>query len=318
MKRKRPAERQVDRKVPRISIGLPVHNGGRLLEQAIRCHLEQDYEDLELIISDNASTDDTQDICEEYARRDPRVRYYRNPENLGMVANFNRVFMLARGEYFKWAAHDDSCAPNHVSRCVELLDDTPTAVLCQSQATLVDEEGRVLQALMDRHDLCSPDPVRRFHHVLWKLKKVYILFGLIRRQQMAATPLLTQNVGSDRVLLASLSLMGELRQVPEPLFVLRDTWSARDAWDSATWAPENMGRPTLLYWRMANDHAAVVRRSDLSTAQKGLLLADITARYGVWDLPKLAYDLYLGAGEIVYRRPYKTRAASGGSWLRRW
>ena len=305
-------------RAPRVSIGMPVYNGGQMLEKALRCHLEQDFEDLELIVSDNASTDCTRELCEEFARNDARLRYHRSPENLGMVANFNRAFMLATGEYFRWAAHDDWCASTHVSRCVELLDQTPTAVLCQSQASLVDEEGRVLQETLEPHDLSSPDPVKRFHHILWRLKKVYPLFGLVRRRQMASTPLLTRNVGSDRVFLANLSLLGELRQVPEPLFVLRETWSARDTWDAATWAPENKGRPTLLYWRMASDFATVVRRSGLSRAQKGVLLADISARFGVRGAPELAYDLYLGAGEAIYGRPYKTRAASGGSWFRRW
>ena len=305
-------------RIPRVSIGMPVYNGGGMLDHAVRCLLEQDFEDFELIICDNASTDATQEVCEGFAKGDQRVRYHRNPQNLGMVANFNRAFRLAQGEYFRWAAHDDWCAPEHLSRCVAVLDAVPAAVMCQTRSSLVDEEGRVLRQTLEPHDLSTPDPVARFHHILWNVRNVYILYGLMRRRELATTSLLTRNVGSDRVLLATLSLLGEFHQVPEPLFVMRETWSARDTWNAATWAPENKGRPTLLYWRMAHDFAAVVRGSALSATQKARLLADISARFGLRGAPELAYDLYLGAGELIYRRPYKTRAASGGSWFRRW
>src|ERR1700737_2789384 len=93
--------------VPRVSIGLPVYNGERYLRFAIDSLLEQDYINFELIISDNASTDATQAICQEFADKDPRVRYYRNQTNLGASGNYDRVFELARGDLFKWAAHDD-------------------------------------------------------------------------------------------------------------------------------------------------------------------------------------------------------------------
>src|ERR1035438_9843576 len=93
--------------VPRVSIGLPVYNGENYLDPALNSILRQDYSDLELIISDNASTDATGNICREYAAKDPRIRYYRNETNIGASANFNCLVKLARGEYFKWAAHDD-------------------------------------------------------------------------------------------------------------------------------------------------------------------------------------------------------------------
>ena len=86
----------------RVSIGLPVYNGEKYLEQALISILSQTYTDFELIISDNASTDRTQAICREYAAKDPRIRYYCNEENLGAAPNHNRVFELASGEYFKW------------------------------------------------------------------------------------------------------------------------------------------------------------------------------------------------------------------------
>ena len=98
---------------PRVSIGLPVYNGERYLPQALDAILSQTFEDFELIISDNASTDSTQDICKSYAANDARVKYFRNSSNIGISRNFNRVFELSSGgEYFKWCAHDDLMAPD--------------------------------------------------------------------------------------------------------------------------------------------------------------------------------------------------------------
>ena len=99
---------------PRVSIGLPVYNGENFLEFALDSILGQTFQDFELIISDNASTDATESICRRYAAKDSRIRYYRNPNNQGAAQNYNRVFALARGEYFKWAAHDDVCKPNYL------------------------------------------------------------------------------------------------------------------------------------------------------------------------------------------------------------
>ena len=96
---------------PRVSIGLPVYNGELFLENALDSILSQTYSDFELIISDNASDDKTEEICRSYAARDKRVRYSRNAHNLGAAPNYNRVYHLARGRYFKWASHDDVLAP---------------------------------------------------------------------------------------------------------------------------------------------------------------------------------------------------------------
>src|SRR3974377_1117825 len=107
--------REVAMPVPKVSIGLPVYNGENYLRLAIDSILTQDYTDFELIISDNASADATQEICREYTARDCRIRYYRNKINIGASGNYNRVFELARGGLFKWAAHDDVHLPAFLS-----------------------------------------------------------------------------------------------------------------------------------------------------------------------------------------------------------
>jgi len=130
---------------PRVSIGLPVFNGERYLEETLQSILGQTLGDLEIVISDNGSTDHTAEICRAIAAQDRRVRYHRSERNRGGAWNHNRVFALSRGEYFKWAAHDDLLAPEFLERCVRVLDAVPAYVLCTSRAAFVDERGAALR-----------------------------------------------------------------------------------------------------------------------------------------------------------------------------
>src|SRR3982751_1385660 len=129
------------RKSPRVSIGMPVRNGQRYIRQAIDSLLNQTFSDLELIVCDNASNDATESICRDYAARDSRVRYFRNPQNIGPAENHNKCFALSRGEYFKWHAHDDMCASTQLERCVEALDNDPSIVIAYPKTLIVDDAG---------------------------------------------------------------------------------------------------------------------------------------------------------------------------------
>src|SRR5690606_2321117 len=117
---------------PRVTIGLPVCNGQNYLEQAIRSILDQSFTDFRLIISDNASTDDTPRICEKYAQQDSRIELHRQERNLGAAPNFNHVFERSNSQYFKWAAHDDVLAPNYLQMCVARLDAEPRLTICHT------------------------------------------------------------------------------------------------------------------------------------------------------------------------------------------
>src|SRR5659263_26369 len=127
---------------PIVSIGMPVYNGEKTIREALDTLLAQDFKDFELIISDNASTDDTSNICKMYAARDRRVRYERNLINIGPTANFNRLIHLARGKYFMWAADDDLWEPSYVSCMVEALENNPDAVLsfCRYEIIYADKQ----------------------------------------------------------------------------------------------------------------------------------------------------------------------------------
>ena len=206
---------------PLVSIGMPVFNGENYIAEALDSILAQTYSDFELIISDNASTDRTQEICLAYAARDQRIRYYRNKENLGGAANFNRVFELSSGKYFKWAAHDDVVAPQFLARCVQVLDEHPEVVLCHTKARIIDGQGRVIKDYAVQLRTDSPKPYTRFHDLIWVRHWCLQLYGLIRRDALNRTALHGKYASADRVLLVQLALLGPFHEIPEYLFFSR-------------------------------------------------------------------------------------------------
>ena len=133
--------------VPRLSIGLPVYNGENFLAESLEALLGQSYEDFELIISDNASTDGTADLCRRYEKQDSRIRYIRQPYNIGLNPNHNFVVKQARGELFKMASHDDLYARDLLKRCVDAFDENPQAVLAHCWEAMIDPSGKVTKAL---------------------------------------------------------------------------------------------------------------------------------------------------------------------------
>ena len=106
---------------PLVSIGLPVYNGEKFLGRAIDSLLAQDYANIELIISNNCSTDGTGAICERFASTDSHIRYSTRERNMGASANWEWVLGQAQGAYFMWAAHDDFWKPAFVSTLVDEL-----------------------------------------------------------------------------------------------------------------------------------------------------------------------------------------------------
>jgi len=202
---------------PLVSIGVPVRNGERFLALQLESLLAQDFRDLEIVISDNASTDATQEICRQYAARDNRIRYHRTEENRGLAWNHNRTFELAQGRYFKWAAYDDEHEPTYISKSVAVLDADPTVICCHSATVVIDEEGEVHEHWPARELTASPRPHVRLNEML-RPHPVDMMYGLMRVDALARTGLHRAFPESDHALLAELALLGRLVEVPEPLF----------------------------------------------------------------------------------------------------
>jgi glycosyltransferase involved in cell wall biosynthesis len=208
--------------MPAVSIGLPVYNGARFLASALDSLLGQTYEDLELVVSDNASTDETEEICRDHAARDSRIRYLRHDVNRGAAWNFNVVVRETSAPYFKWAAHDDLLAPTCVERCVEVLEAFECASLVYPWTRMIDENGDLVREYKDGIDLRAATPHERLVGLVRKLVYGNAAFGLMRRSVLEQTRLLGSFPSADYVLLAELALLGEIHEIPEFLFFRRE------------------------------------------------------------------------------------------------
>lgn len=211
----------VEAATPRVSVGMPVYNGEAFLEETIESVLGQTYADLELIISDNGSTDRTPEIAQRYAVRDRRVRFVRTDENRGAAWNYRRTFELARGEYFRWAPADDLFALDSVAVCVAALDADPGAVLCYPKTELIDPKGRVIRAYEDNLDLRASNPAERLARAMAQIGLVNVIYGLMRTQALGKTRLMGTFVGADEVLVFELALQGTFLELPTSRFYRR-------------------------------------------------------------------------------------------------
>jgi glycosyltransferase involved in cell wall biosynthesis len=273
---------------PCLSIGLPVYNGELYLSSAIGSILAQNFTDYELIIVDNASTDTTAEISQAFAARDPRVRYYRNPDNIGAADNFNRAFQLARGRYFKWSAHDDVLDPTFLEKCIAILENDPTIVLCYSRACRINEAGERVGTYDYEMAVSDSSPYVRFHDLIMTQHFCIAIFGVVRREVLAKTPLIQKYVGSDRNLIAELALHGRLYEIDEYLFDRRDhalaSTRAFGIYKRLSWFdPKRARRLHFPAWRVGVEYARSVLRAPLPLAMR-------------WRLLRLTFDWF------IYRR----------------
>ena len=206
-----------------VSVGVPVYNGARFLREALDSVLAQDYANFEIIVSDNASEDETESICREYALRDARIRYHRSEQNLGPIWNFDRVYQLARGEYFMWAAHDDRRAPRCLSLCVAALKSDQWAVMCCMDTRFIDEAGEDVSDAFPFHGYhpTGSTPYERLRQIARSTAWVEI-YSLFRTPIIRQTRLGKINLwGVDVVLMAEVCLRGNVLEVPEKLLDYR-------------------------------------------------------------------------------------------------
>ena len=202
-----------------VGIGFPVFNGEKYLRGCLDSLLAQEYQNFELTISDNASTDGTAAICREYAARDPRISYHRVERNMGAVWNFRRVLELSRGEYFMWAAFDDARAPQFIARCVEALEQDQTAVMCCTNVRHIDDDG--IEINFTQGIRPSGATAWRRMRAVARATSWYDIYGLIRRSTLLQTTLPQRLWGFDVLLIAELCLRGPVLVIHEKLFTYR-------------------------------------------------------------------------------------------------
>lgn len=273
----------------RLSIGLPVYNGEKYLAETLDSLLSQTFDDFELIISDNASSDSTQEICTTYAKQDSRIRYHRQIENLGASANYNLVFGESNSRYFKWAAHDDLYAPTFLERCMEVLEERADVILAFTRAQEIDENSVVTREYPVRAGIAEMNSYQRFRSMVVGYQPFIPVFGIIHREILSQTKLIGGYSGSDRPLIGELALRGNLCEVPEILFSYRvhseQSWGggkskrAQQVW----YDPSRKGGFTFPTWRLFLEHELSMWRAPVGSKQRiklqGVMLKWIRTRW---------------------------------------
>ena len=205
---------------PAVSIGMPVYNGEKYIREALDSVLAQTYQAFELIISDNASNDRTQEICMEYAKRDARIRYVRQSSNLGGHWNFNFVAREAKGSLFTWLAHDDILMPHFLEEAVQFMSRRPKAVLVAGDFKVIDEDGAEL----------GTEKLERIRdHIQWNKRCVeffkypisnvfFCIYGVMKSEICRSVFLAIKEpkiaAGSELPILARFAAAGEIASIP--------------------------------------------------------------------------------------------------------
>lgn len=301
---------------PRVSIGLAVRNGALYLAQALDSILAQTFDDFEVIICDNASTDATEKICRAYMEKDARIFYTRNPSNIGGANNENLTFAKARGEYFRWAAHDDMLAPNLLAKCVAMLDSQPDVVLCYTYVTEINDTGSVIQ-ITRRDKGMGSQPHQRMHDLMHRDHTCEMTYGVIRSETLRKTRLQQNYTDSDRTLLCELALYGRFFEVPKALFYKRyhATNQYLDWRERMTWFhPGTQGAITFPNWLQFFDMFSTVQRVPLPVVEK-LLCYLVTIRWSLRHSLRMAKEAVINGYMSVHNKQWRiSRHARVHNW----
>lgn len=206
---------------PLVSIGVPVFNAEKYLHQTLNCISKQDYDNIEIIISDNNSTDSTKDIILEHVKKDKRIKYFFHDENNGAAWNYNFTVDKSSGEYFKWAAYDDLFATNYISNCIQQFSLSPEAVLVYAKTLLLNENNIFYAYYDDNLHLTLEHPHQRLYRLLEILSRCNPVFGLMKKSTMLQTNLIGSYISSDRIFLAEMLLRGHFIELDDYLFFRR-------------------------------------------------------------------------------------------------
>ncbi len=239
---------QASESYPLVSIGCAVYNGQETLARALEGVVGQSYQNLEIIICDDCSSDRSPDICQEFADKDSRIRYMRNEKNQGIINNCNQLFRLSTGKYFMWADQDDIRDPSFVSKTVKVLEEDSRAVLCHSYTGVFQEnfENQIFYSTID-----STDDVKSLHLRYYRFLRNYkdtTMYGLIRSETLKDTLLWQDDLGSANALLFELLLRGSFRQVNETLYYYAGKGLKNRPQPKDEFPRHNGGRPMPWYY----------------------------------------------------------------------
>ena len=283
---------------PGISVGMPVYNGGRYLRLAIESVLAQSYGDFELIISDNASTDDTEETCREYAARDSRIVYLRNATNIGAASNYNQLFHRSKADYFRWFNADDLSSPRLHQECLAALQAHPGASMAYGKTALIDSDGQVTGPYEDRLNLRQESVAERFFEFLRVVGQTNAIYGLMRKSALSATALMGSGKfpAADTVLMAELALQGKIVEIPETLFFRRMHKGASSWVRSADNVQQNFwlgsrGRFVMPTVKRLNALRIAIDRAPASATEKRQMKLHVMRRM-VWARGAIAKEVW--------------------------
>jgi glycosyltransferase involved in cell wall biosynthesis len=286
--------------VPAVSICLPVYNGENYVAAAIESMLAQTFADFELVITDNASTDRTEEICRKFADADPRVRYHRNERNVGGACNQAIAVQLSRGRYVRLSAHDDMIAPTHLEECIAVLEERPDVVIAFTTTVEIDEVSAVIRYYRNTRGTADT-PSRRFRELIFRDQDVAAFYGVIRGDVLRSLPPMENFTGSDRVFLCRLAFRGPFVSIDRPLFYKRYhpknyylDWRDRMAWFN----PDAKGKVTFPNWLGLFSICKAVVTSPIPLPER-LRCGATVVHWAVRYAPKLAKDLLVAAASFV-------------------
>lgn len=230
------------RKYPLLSIGMPVYNGEKYVGQALDSLLTQNFKDFELIISDNASTDNTAEICKRYLERDNRIKYYRNEVNIGALVNFNNLVNYATAPYFMWASHDDMWEPSYISKLINIMESDKSIVLGFSDFDNIDEDDKQIRAYPKILKLSSSETIfkRLFKFIIFEESdgKANLVYGIMRLNILKEIGGFNKTLGefaADDLFLFSILFKGNFYIIDELLFHKRRSlgwYERRSFWEN--------------------------------------------------------------------------------------
>lgn len=303
-----------------LTIGMPVYNGERFLAKALDSYLTQSFADFQILVSDNASTDRTEEIARDYAARDHRIRYFRNARNMGAGWNFLRVYELATGKYYKQAAHDDFCEPGFLAECINALESDPGLVVAHTKTRIVDADGNLVEDYDCRLRTDSNDPLIRFADLILINHRCFPIFGIHRLSALRSLPPMGSFPHADGVLLVQLGLMGRFYESDKRLFINtrhkgQSSWTlparhqktrfrltSRDQRlpPQEWWDPVRGKDITLPEWNIFLNYLHAINRSSLNFSQKADALG-ILMRWSLKYHKKLLGDFVFAADHMLWK-----------------
>jgi glycosyltransferase involved in cell wall biosynthesis len=308
---------------PTVTIGVPVYNGANYLRDLLGSIAKQTFQDYCVVISDNASTDETPEIAKSAAAADPRISYRRNPVNIGGNCNWDKVFEYCTTPYFAWIGHDDMYAPEFLATCLAKLESSPDVVQSACRTEYIDQEGKpiplnTLTGFYEAPFLVTPHPAERDHLAesddpvaRWRdffpwYSRSYV-HGLMRTDVVRKTGMMGPRFNGPNLFLCELALRGRFHMSDKPHLLRRFHPSSSEALPMPervqyVIAGERQIRPRFLE-NSRSFVEGILRTETLTLAQKARLIgivAEHTARTSAERLVQRAIAR-LGQGARLQR-----------------